>query len=54
MKRKICAAVMAISLFLIIGLIGGVDNGQPITNMLWAIPLFVAMVVSAVVGEFTF
>jgi hypothetical protein len=52
MKKKICAAVFGISLFLIIGLVGGVECGEPLSNLLWCLPLGVAMCVSAVVGRF--
>ena len=52
MKKKICAAVFGISLFLIIGLVGGVECGEPLSNLFWCLPLGVAMLVSAVIGEF--
>jgi hypothetical protein len=52
MKRQICAAVFGISLLLIIGLVGGVDCGEPISNLIWTIPLGIVMIVSAIVGEF--
>lgn len=54
MKKKICGAVFGINLFLIIGLVGGVECGEPITNMLWCIPCACAMLVAAVIGEFGF
>jgi hypothetical protein len=52
MKKKICGAVIAISLFLIIGIVGGVECGEPIGNLLWCCPLSMAMAVSAVIGNF--
>jgi len=54
MKKRICATIIAISLFLIIGLVGGVECGEPVGNLLWCIPLACAMWVSAIVGEFMF
>ena len=52
MKKKICGAVFGISLFLIIGLVGGVECGEPLSNLFWCLPLGLAMWVSAVIGEF--
>ena len=52
MKKIICGWVMAICLFLIIGIIGGVDCGEPITNMYWCVPLFTTLVISGYIGEF--
>lgn len=54
MKKKICGAIIAISLFLIIGLVGGVDCGEHISNLLWCIPCACAMWVAAIIGEFGF
>ena len=52
MKRMICGVIFGIGFFLMVGLVGGVDCGEPLSNMLWCIPCAVAMIVSAIVGEF--
>ena len=49
MKKTICAWVIAICIFLIIGIVGGIDHGQPLTNIIWCLPLAVAMWVSAII-----
>lgn len=54
MKQKICAFVFGTSLLLIIGIVGGIDCGEPLTNMLWTIPLGLAMVISGIVGRFIY
>ena len=46
MKKKICGFIFGISLLLIIGIVGGVDCGEPLTNVLWCIPLLAAMGIS--------
>lgn len=46
MKKIISELVFAISLLLIFGIVGGVEHGQPLTNMLWCIPLLFLMGVS--------
>jgi hypothetical protein len=51
MKRKICGALFVIGLFLIWGIIGGVDNGEPLSNVLWMLPIALVMWVSAKVGR---
>ena len=52
MKKTICGWVIAISIFLMVGIIGGIDHGQPLTNIIWCLPLAVVMWVSAIIGEF--
>ena len=54
MKKTICAWVFGICLFLIIGIFGGVECGQPLSNLFWCLPLALTAVVSAVIGEFGF
>lgn len=51
MKKLICAVIIAISLFLILGIVGGIEQGLPMANMWWCIPLFVVMWVSGCIGE---
>ena len=48
MKNKIFGFLFGISLFLIIGIVGGIDNGQSLSNMLWGIPLTAIMIVSGI------
>ena len=51
MKRKFFGLLFVIGLFLIWGIIGGVDNGEPLSNMLWMLPIALVMWVSARVGR---
>jgi hypothetical protein len=48
MKNKIFGFLFVVSLFLIVGIIGGVDNGEPLSNMLWCIPLTIIMIFSGI------
>lgn len=52
MKQKICGAILLVSSLLILGIIRGVDDGAPITNALWCIPLLCIVFISAYVGGF--
>ena len=52
MKQKVCATVMLICIFLIIGLAGGVECGEPLSNLLWCLPLSLVALGSALVGDF--
>lgn len=45
--KKVLAGICGICLVLTVGVVGGVENGQPLTNLLWCIPL---MAVSLVTG----
>jgi hypothetical protein len=51
MKKKICGVVFVISFFLLVGIVGGVDCGEPVTNMFWCIPCLGAMWLSAIHGN---
>ena len=51
MKKKICGFVFVISFFLLIGIVGGVDCGEPVSNMFWCIPCLGAMWGSAIIGN---
>ena len=51
MKDKICAFVIGISLFLIVGIVGGVDCGEPVTNLAWCVPLVAALGAAVVVSN---
>lgn len=51
MKKLICGAISFASLFLIYGIVGGVEHGESLANMLWCIPLLLVMYVSGRIGE---
>lgn len=44
--KKVCVFIWVVCLILIVGLIGGVENGQPLENLLWCIPLSAVSVAS--------
>ena len=52
MKKKICKTLFVIGLLLIWGISGGIDNGAPISNAWYFIPIMSVMWVSAKVGRF--
>ena len=39
MKQTICIIIIFVCLFLVIGIVGGIENGQPLSNALWCLPL---------------
>lgn len=56
MKKKrliqdICFWILFAGISLIIGIVGGVDNGQPIHNMLWTVPIFAVLFVTVIIGQ---
>ena len=38
MIKKICSAIIWVGLFMMFGIIGGIECGAPITNAYWLIP----------------
>ena len=52
MKKKICGVILALSLFLVIGIVGGVDQGEPLSNAIWCFPVLVVAWASAKIGGF--
>lgn len=50
MKTKICGVIFVVSFLLLIGVVGGIECGQPLSNFLWCLPLLAAMGTSAYVG----
>ena len=50
MKQKICMFLVVLCIVFIIGIFGGVENGEPLTNLLWCIPAIIVAKVCAVVG----
>ena len=47
----LCWIVCGVCMVLTIGLVGGVDNGEPFTNMLWCIPLMGTALVAGFFGR---
>lgn len=50
--KKACIAIMIASVFLILGIVGGVECGEPIANALWCFPLFAILFLCAHVANF--
>lgn len=53
MKQKICTVLFVLSVVLFLGIVGGVENGEPLTNLLWCIPIGVFGWICAVLGGIT-
>lgn len=53
MKQKFFTVLSVLCVVLMIGIVGGVENGEPLSNMFWCIPLMALAYVFAVMGEFT-
>jgi hypothetical protein len=51
MKKVICRSLFILGICAMLGIIGGIDNGSPITNLLWLIPIILVMWVLTKVGE---
>lgn len=43
MKKKICGLIFIIGFALLIGIIGGVDMGEPLRNTIWCFPIMLVM-----------
>lgn len=54
MKKSICGAIFGISLLLIIGIAGGIDCEEPMSNALWILPLLATMGISGYIGGFMY
>ena len=53
MKRRICKVLCVLGLILIVGIIGGTECGEPLSNVLWCFPImFVIWVLARVGGLF--
>lgn len=50
MKRRICKVLFVLGWILIIGIVGGVDCGEPLTNALWCFPIMAAICVVGKIG----
>lgn len=51
MKKVICGTLFAIGVISIYGIIGGTECGEPLSNMMWCIPIMFVMWVLARVGR---
>ncbi len=51
MKRRICKVLFVIGLILIIGIVGGVECGEPFSNAFWCFPIMFVMWVVAKAGR---
>ena len=52
--KPLCEAIFGICLLLIIGIAGGIDCGEPLSNALWIIPLLATMGITGYIGGFMF
>jgi hypothetical protein len=51
MKKTICEIILFVGALLMLGIMGGIECGEPIRNALWCIPIATVMVCSGFVGE---
>ena len=51
MKQKICLAIILLGILAIIGIAGGCDNGQPLANAWWCVPIFAVMWLALSIGD---
>lgn len=51
MKQNICLLIIAVGLLAIIGIVGGVDFGKPLSNALWCFPIMLCMWLAALAGD---
>lgn len=47
MKKTLCIIAFLASVFALFGIVGGVENGETLRNMIWCLPCVVIMFVSA-------
>ena len=48
--KKISILAVIVSLTAMIGIVGGVENGEPLINMLWCIPCLASVCIFAKLG----
>ena len=53
MKQNICLTIIAVGILAITGIVGGCDNGQPLTNAWWCVPILAVMLVAVFIGGLT-
>lgn len=51
--KKISMLAMVISLIAMLGIVGGVERGEPLINMLWCIPCLASACIFAKLGGLT-
>lgn len=51
MKQKICFLVVFFGILAIVGIVGGCDHGQPLTNVWWCVPILAVMRIAVSVGH---
>lgn len=51
MRKNICFWTVFVCLVFVIGIVGGIDNGEPLANGLWCLPLFGIMAAAIRVGK---
>lgn len=37
MRQKICAIIFAVCFFIALGIVGGIEQGEPLENSIWAL-----------------
>lgn len=52
MKKRICGLIILIGFILVVGIVGGVDNGEPLSNAWWCFPIMFAMWGAGKIGGF--
>ena len=50
MKEKICLFIVVLCIVFILGIFGGIEHGESLTNLFWCIPAIIVAKVCAVVG----
>ena len=51
MKKKICGFLFIVGMVLILGLVGGIEHGEPLSNGFWCFPIMFVMWVISRVGR---
>lgn len=51
MKQNICLAIILLGILAITGIVGGCDNGQPLTNAWWCVPILAVMWMALSIGD---
>ena len=53
MKQKIYLTMFVLCIVLTLGIVGGVEGGEPLSNLFWCIPTAILAGVFAILGEIT-
>ena len=51
MKKTIWGVIAFLQIFFIVGIVGGIDNGAPLTNFFWALVCAGVLWVSIKIGK---